>query len=81
MDAEDLELLKASIGRVVVLRCTDGEVLVAEIHSVSEEDQDIIYYVVTSNRPDTYRNTGEKAAYLIPISEVISVEPWHGEQR
>jgi small nuclear ribonucleoprotein (snRNP)-like protein len=79
MDAKDIELLKDSIDHTVVLRCTDGEVIVAEIHSVSEEDQDIIYDVVSSSRPDEYRGTGEKAAYLIPMSEVSSVEPWHGD--
>ena len=66
MNARDLKLLKANVGRHVVLNCTDGEVIVAEIHSVSDEDQDIIYYLVSSNRPDAYR-VGEKPAYLIPF--------------
>ena len=81
MDTKDLELLNASIGAAVLLRCTDGEVIVAEILWVSEEHQDMIYDVVTSSRPETYRSTGEKAAYLIPFSEVRSVEPWQGESR
>jgi hypothetical protein len=79
MDTKDLELLKASIDQIVILRCRDGEVIVAAIHAVSEEDQDIIYDVVSSNRPDEYLRTGEKPSFLIPISEVSAVELWHGE--
>jgi hypothetical protein len=60
MDVNDLELLKASIDQTVVLRCTDGEVIVAQIHSVSEEDQDIIYDFVSSNRPVSIEEQAKK---------------------
>ena len=79
MDAKDLEVLKAGIGRCVVLHCMDGEIIVAEVFSVSDEDQDIIFDFVSSNRPEPYRKTCEKAAYLIPMSEVSSVEPCQGD--
>jgi hypothetical protein len=78
LHAKDLQLLRASIGHNVILCCTDGEVIVAEIYSVSEEDEDIIYDVVSTNRPDASR---ERAAYLMPFSEVSSVEPEQGEAR
>jgi len=77
MDSGDLELLKASIGRNVVIHCVDGEVILAEIHFVSDEDQDLIYDVVSSNRPSSSRETSDKPAYLMPFSEVSSVERWH----
>jgi hypothetical protein len=57
MHAKDLQLLRASIGHNVILCCTDGEVIVAEIYSVSEEDEDIIYDVVSTNRPDASRES------------------------
>jgi hypothetical protein len=92
MDAKDLELLQASFrrwdderstsGRLppkpVVLHCADGEVIVADVLLVSEEDQDIIFDVVSTNRPDASRIG---AACLLPFSEVSSVEPWQNQDK
>ena len=50
MDARGLELLKTRIDRVVQFHCKDGEVIVAAIHLVSEEEQDVIYDLISSNR-------------------------------
>ena len=75
MDEEHLQLLKSSIDRCVVLRCVDGEVIVARILFVSDEE-DIVYDLVSSNRLETYEQTGKTAAYLVPIIEVAAVHPW-----
>ena len=48
MDAADLELLKASTDKYVVIHIEDGEVIVAAVHFVSDEDQDVIYDVISS---------------------------------
>ena len=74
MNLKDLELLKANVGCQVTLHCVTGEVIVAEILSVSDEDQDLIYDLVSSNQLETYCRTGEKAAYLIAFNEVSFVE-------
>jgi hypothetical protein len=69
MDAKDLELLQASFSAMgrraqhqwpVAAKTrrsplADGEVIVADVLLVSEEDQDIIFDVVSTNRPDASR--------------------------
>ena len=82
MKAADLQLLKANVGRRVILHCVDGEILIAEIHSVSEEDQDVIYDVVSSNRSGDREGVANGPAYLMPFSEVdfVALPPSQGER-
>jgi hypothetical protein len=68
VDAEDLAALKNGIGKRVVIQLADGEITLAEPHAVSDEDQDVIYDVVATNRPEQYRQHG--AAYLARLSDV-----------
>ena len=74
MSVTELEILKANVGRQVIIRCTDGEVIVAEINSVGEEAEEVIYDVIYSNRPDDFRDAGNYPAYSIRFSDVASVE-------
>ena len=74
MNDADLQLLKTNVGQRVILRCADGEVILAEIHSVSEEDRDVIYDVVSSNRPGNSGKNANGPAYLLSFSELDSVE-------
>ena len=76
MDAADLELLKASTDKYVVIHIEDGEVIVAAVHFVSDEDQDVIYDVISSNRPERYRDDTSKPAYLMPFAKIEFIEPW-----
>jgi len=79
MNQADFDLLKASIwGNNVVLHCIQGARIVAEVHSVSEEDQDVIVDVISSNRPEIYDRFDSKA-FLIPFSDINSVEPYPGD--
>jgi hypothetical protein len=52
-----------SSARNVAPRCTDGKVIVAGVFPVPEEDQAIIYDVVSTSRPDAPR-TGATAVKL-----------------
>ena len=83
MNAADLQRLKANVGRRVIIHCADGEVILAEIHSVSEEDQDVIYDVVSSNRPDAPEGVSNGPAYLMLFSEVsfVALPPTKEENR
>jgi hypothetical protein len=74
VNAKDLQVLRENVGRQVLLHCTDGEIILAEIHSVSEEDEDLIYDVVASNRSKEPLGGKDGAAYLIPLSDVRFVE-------
>lgn len=74
MNAVDLQVLKANIGHQVILHCTDGETILAELHSVSEEDEDLIYDVVSSSRSKEAVGGKGGPAYLMPLSDVQSVE-------
>ncbi len=68
MDLTDVEALKAGIGKQVVLGFRDGEVTLAEPHVISDEDSDIFYDVVSTNRPERYAKAG--AAYLASLSDI-----------
>ena len=47
MTQADLELLKASIDTLVRVRCRDGEIFIRKALSVSEEEQDLVYDLVS----------------------------------
>jgi small nuclear ribonucleoprotein (snRNP)-like protein len=74
MTPEDLKNLKASVDKRVVLHCTDGEVITAEIVSVSDEHEDVIYDIVSSNRPEVYQAMEGKPAFVIPFADISFVE-------
>jgi len=73
----DLQLLKASIDKVVRITCSDGEILLAKIHSVSDEDEDIIYDLVTTTKESHYEKRDEQPAYLIRFRDIERVEAFH----
>ena len=56
---DDLELLKSRVDRTVQFHCKDGEIFVGTVQFVSDEEQDVIYDVITSNRMARYQQFGE----------------------
>jgi small nuclear ribonucleoprotein (snRNP)-like protein len=74
MTQRDIELLRASINKAVRVRCRDGEVFVGKAISVSEEEQDLIYDVITTSRESQYRRSDLHPAYRIMFDEIESVE-------
>jgi hypothetical protein len=63
---------KAGVGTVAVLTLDDGERLTAEVRDFSEERDELVVDVVSSNR--THPNSSERIR-AIPISRVVSFEP------
>lgn len=74
MKEEDIELLKASIDKVVRIVCRDGERLLAKVHAVSEEDEDIIYDLISTTKESHYEKHDEQPAYLLTFESVERVE-------
>jgi small nuclear ribonucleoprotein (snRNP)-like protein len=75
MTERDLQVLKASIDKVVTIVCYDGETVLAKIHAVSEEDQDVIYDLVSTTSPSQYEKHDEQPAYIIKFEHIDHVEP------
>ena len=53
----DLEVLKANVNKLVWVRCRDGEVFVGNARFISEEDQDLIYHLVSTSKESQYENS------------------------
>lgn len=75
MNAKDLETLNSNVDRVVKIVTCDGESLLAKVVLVSEEDEDIIYELISTNRESQYEKLDEQPAYRIAFDEIQTVEP------
>ena len=69
MDQTDIELLKKRIDGKVQLHCKDGEIVVGTLHFVSEEERDVIYDLISSNRMALYQSLGN-SAYRLTFDEI-----------
>jgi len=74
MNANDLETLKTNIDRMVKIDTFDGESLLAKVVLVSEEDQDVIYELVSTSRESQYEKFDEQPAYRIAFQDIKSVQ-------
>lgn len=75
MNAKDLETLKANIDKVVKIVTYSGESLLAKVVLVSEEDEDVVYDLVSTSRESQYEKFDEQTAYAMDFKEIESVEP------
>ncbi len=75
MTETDLHVLKANVDKVVKIFCLDGESLLAKVHFVSDEDEDVIYDLVSTTKESPYEKHDEQPAYLIKFREIERVEP------
>jgi hypothetical protein len=75
MTDKDLQILKDNINKLVRIVCVDGEELIAKIVTVSEDEGDIIYELVSTNRESNYEKFDAKpGGYLTPFKEIKYVE-------
>jgi small nuclear ribonucleoprotein (snRNP)-like protein len=71
----DLQVLKASVDKVVRIICHDGESMLAKVHAVSDEDQDVVYDLISTTKESQYEKHDEQPAYLIKFEDIAHVEP------
>jgi len=74
MTNTDIQLLKVSVNKVVKIVCRNGENLLAKVHAVSEEDEDLIYDLVSTTKECQYEKYDEQPAYLIKFEDIERVE-------
>ena len=75
MTETDLQLLKSSVDKVVKIVCSNSEQTLARVLVVSDEDQDVIYDLVSTTRESQYEKDDEQPAYLIKFDDIDLVEP------
>lgn len=75
MTAADLSILKNSIDKVVKIVCFDGETMLAKIHFVSDEDEDVIYDLISTTKESQYEKHDEQPAYLLKFQDISRIEP------
>jgi hypothetical protein len=71
MTAEDLKILKSHIDQEIRIACVDGEVITVKLLVVSEEDEDIIFDLIKTNRP----KLDQQPAYLLRFKHIFHVAP------
>jgi hypothetical protein len=74
MTTAEVEMLHANVDLSLRLAFGDGGIVTAKIVSISDEEQDVIYDVMASNRPDKYPDGFAKSAYLAHFEEISRVE-------
>ena len=57
------------MGLPVRFHCRDGEIILGTLHSVSEEEMDVIYDLISSNRQDRYQSFGN-CAFRLTFDEI-----------
>ena len=69
MNQSDIDLLRTKIDQSIQLHCKDGEVIVGKVHFVSEDERDVIYDLISSNRPTQYQSFGS-CAFRLAFDEI-----------
>jgi hypothetical protein len=82
MDAVDKKVLKSHIDGDVVIKCKDGERMLVRLISVDEDDGEIVYDLLRTNRTPAIETVGARAeqqpAFLIRFTQIESVSPAGG---
>jgi hypothetical protein len=74
MTPDAVTLLQQSIDKVVRLRCTDGEVIVAKITLVDPLDEEIVFDMLSTTDESKYEKFDQEPAYLLRFNEISTVE-------
>lgn len=74
MNTSDLKLLKSRLDKAVRIFCLDGEVIVAKVLFVSENEGDLSYDLISTNRESQYEKLDRQPAYLIRFDDISAVE-------
>jgi hypothetical protein len=72
----NFENLRQFQDRVVRIRSTEGEVMVAKVVLVDQEHQDLIMDVLSTDQPDRYDRLGKKydeCAWAIPFEFIADI--------
>ncbi len=77
MTDRDRELLLRSVDKTVRIECTDGEVILAKIDTVSAEDGEIVFELLSTTDEKKYQKYDRQPAYLMHFDEIASVEEAH----
>lgn len=74
MTTDDVTLLQQNIDKVVRLKCTDGEIILAKIDLVDPVDEEIVYEMLSTTDESKYEKFDRQPAYLLRFNEISSVE-------
>lgn len=73
--------LKQAYDRTVNLLCADGELIVGDIVFVSDDNQEVLYDLVSSNRPELYADRWVGFhVFSLPLDQIVFVsleESWN----
>ncbi len=71
MTSDDLDRLRNSEGKIVRLTTTEDEVMTVKMVSFSDEHQDVVVDVLSTNQPERYLLLGKphtEGAWAIPFA-------------
>jgi hypothetical protein len=71
----DLDILRASVDHVVRIVCCDGEIMLAKILFVFDDDEEVIYDLVSTTKESQHEKHDKQPAYLIRFKDIEHVEP------
>ena len=75
MTENDVALVRQSIDKIVRFRCTDGEIILAKVHTIDLEAEEIVYDLMTTTDESKYEKHDDQPAFLIHFRDIASVEP------
>jgi hypothetical protein len=68
MTNENIDRLRRSEQKFVTFNCSNGELLRAKILHVDDDHRDVIFDLVSTNKPETYKHPG---AYIIHWDDIV----------
>jgi hypothetical protein len=74
MTPDAITLLQQSIDKVVRLKCTDGEIIVAKLDAVDPIDEEIVYEMLSTSDESKYEKFDRQPAYLLHFNEISTVD-------
>ena len=82
MTDADLTCLKSNIDKLVEIDTIDGEHFIAKVISVfdAEENPDMFYDLISTNKPERYVRREENVGYSIPLAQIASAKTATGKQ-
>jgi c-di-GMP-binding flagellar brake protein YcgR len=82
VESDLLVQLRKYEGKIVRLTSTEGEIMIAKIADISEEEHDVTLDILSTNQPERYAHMGKNyqdGAWAIPFEFIAAVGP--GEDR
>ena len=73
MTEADVRILKENNGKQVGVRCMDGEIMKIKVISASESEGDVVYDLISTNKPERYAGRAPNTAHLTKFDEIDTV--------